>query len=114
MKKITLASLILILSANATAGFVGPNSSEHSSPVAQVQTMHDDAWVTMQGHLVEQIGHERYLFSDGAHSVEVEIDNENFRGQQISPDQTVVLKGEVERHGNKVHVDVDHIERVKR
>lgn len=79
--------------------------------VEQAKQMPDDAWVTLQGNIVKQIGDEDYVFQDSTGQINVEIDQKYWRGITIKPTDLVQITGEVETHRFKpVDIDVKNIQ----
>ena len=91
-----------------TGGFQGPGLS--STTVAEALKMGDDTAVVLEGKIEKSLGKEQYLFSDNTGSVTVEIDNDDWRGMTVTPNDTVILRGEVEKDFFKTEIDVDVIE----
>lgn len=57
----------------------------------------DDQLATLEGFLVQQVKHEKYIFRDDTGEVLVEIDDEVFMGQRVDPKTKIRIKGEFER-----------------
>lgn len=95
---------------NAKGGFVG--GAETIVTVKQVNEMRDDVPVIVKGNIVQRMGDERYLFEDATGSIAVEIDEDSWRGQTVSPADTVKLYGEVDRGIFKTEIDVDYVEKM--
>ncbi|HIU65306.1 MAG TPA: YgiW/YdeI family stress tolerance OB fold protein [Candidatus Enterousia avicola] len=126
MKKISMIALGGILSVGAAfagfqpdtpvqkpssmGGFVG--GSESIVTVKQVKEMRDDVPVVVQGNIVQRMGDEKYLFEDSTGSITVEIDNKDWRGQTVSPSDTVKLYGEVDAGLFKTEIDIDYVEKM--
>ena len=105
MKKIfAVSALTLVLgmsgaaSAQMGGGFQGPGLQPMSVAVVLV------------GQIERSLGDEKYLFKDASGSVTVEIDNEDWRGLNVTPQDTVILNGEVDKEMFKdTKIDVDSI-----
>lgn len=126
MKKISMIALGGVLSVGAAfagfqpdtpvqkpssmGGFVG--GSETIVTIKQVKEMRDDVPVVVQGNIVQRMGDEKYLFEDKTGSITVEIDDEDWRGQTITPSDTVKLYGEVDAGLFKTEIDVDYVEKM--
>ena len=95
---------------NPKGGFVG--GAETIVTVKQVNEMRDDVPVIVKGHIVQRMGDEKYLFEDSTGSIAVEIDEDNWRGQTVSPADTVKLYGEVDRGIFKTEIDIDYVEKL--
>ncbi|WP_165678557.1 YgiW/YdeI family stress tolerance OB fold protein [Metapseudomonas otitidis] len=90
-----------------SGGFIG--ASQSVTTVEQAKKMPDDAWVTLEGNLVRQVGHELYEFKDATGTVLVDIDNKRWRGQSATPETKVQLIGEVDKDWMEFEVDVKQI-----
>ncbi len=128
MKKISVAVLMSVLAiAGANADFDGPaaapankanpkggfvGGAETVVTVKQVNEMRDDVPVIVQGHIVQRMGDENYLFEDATGSITVEIDDDDWRGQTITPSDTVKLYGEVDRGIFKTELDINYVEKL--
>lgn len=129
MKKFSVAVLMTVLGVSgAFAGFDGPDASETAPVVSakggfvggaetivtvkQVNEMRDDVPVIVKGHIVQRMGNDKYLFEDATGSISVEIDDDNWRGQTISPADTVKLYGDVDRGIFSTEIDVDYVEKI--
>ena len=95
---------------SSMGGFVG--GSENIVTVKQVKEMRDDVPVVVQGNIVQRMGDEKYLFEDSTGSITVEIDNKDWRGQTVSPSDTVKLYGEVDAGLFKTEIDIDYVEKM--
>lgn len=91
-------------------GFVGGN--ETVVTVKQVKEMRDDVPVVVQGKILQRMGDDKYLFEDSTGSITVEIDNEDWRGQTVSPTDTVKLYGDVDAGLFKTEIDVEYVEKI--
>lgn len=120
MKKLALA---VVLSASvmagaalaqnqAAGGFVGPDVSSVVT-VEQVKNLRDDTYVTLQGNIIQSIGDEKYTFKDKTGTITVEIDNEDWNGATVSPEDMVEIKGEVDKGWTKLEIEVDSVKKVK-
>ncbi len=125
MKKVSYAILLLFfLIGHAKAEFVeevtivqmGPGGfvadQETISTVKQVNEMRNDVPVIVVGNLVQRMGDEKYLFEDSTGSMTVEIDDDAWRGQTVTPSDIVKLYGEVDRGIFKTEIDVDYVKKM--
>lgn len=128
MKKISMSVLMAVLAiGSASAEFDGPSApqavatnqkggfvggAETIVTVKQVNEMRDDVPVIIQGKIVQRMGDEKYLFEDGTGSITIEIDDDNWRGQTVSPADTVKMYGEVDRGFFTTEIDIDYVEKM--
>lgn len=125
MKMLPLSSMALVammFSMSAAAqqgGFIGPggaqkqdmNESRAISTVSEALKQEDDTPVILQGNITRQLSHEYYEFKDASNkTITVEIDDDDWEGIQVTPQDKVQLEGEVERHRDgRIDVDVDRV-----
>lgn len=97
MKKSALivSVLALLAPAVASAGFVG-HSDQTISTVAEIQKMKDDRPVIMKGTIEKHLRKDKYQFTDGTGTITVEIDNDKWRGIEVTPKNTVLIYGETD------------------
>ncbi|MBR5915800.1 MAG: YgiW/YdeI family stress tolerance OB fold protein [Spirochaetia bacterium] len=95
----------------AKGGFTGGSKAEVTT-VAQALKMKDDAKAVLRGNIVKQVGHEKYLFKDATGEIVIEIDDDDWGGVTVGPQDTVELIGEVDKDFNKVEFDVDIVKKV--
>ena len=88
-------------------GFTGPGLAV--STVAEANKMSDDQPVVLVGQIQQSLGDEKYLFKDASGSVTVEIDNEDWRGVTVTPKDTIVIQGEIDKDFFKTEIDVDSV-----
>lgn len=93
----------------SAGGFIG---NETIVTVKQAKEMRDDTNVIMQGKIVAQVKGDKYTFEDNTGSITVEIDDEDWRGQTVTPSDTVKIYGEVDRGLTKTEIDVDTIQKM--
>ena len=93
---------------NSKGGFV--DGSENIVTVIQVEEMRDDTPVIVTGYILQRTGDEKYLFEDNSGTIVVEIDDENWNGQTVTPKDNVKLYGDVDKGLFKTEIDVDYID----
>ena len=110
----TSLALVFGLSGNALAqqqpargGFQGPGLPVMT--VADALKVSDDTPVKLAGKIEKSLGDEKYLFKDATGSVTVEIDNEDWRGVNVTPKDTIVIQGEIDKDFFKTEIDVDSV-----
>lgn len=111
----------------ANAGFDGPDATNEAKKiskggfvsgdevivtVAQINEMRDDVPVIVKGKILQRVGDEKYIFEDETGKITVEIDDDDWRGQTISPENVVKLYGDVDRGLFKTEVDIDYVEKL--
>ena len=113
MKKIFAVSalaLALGMSGAASAQMVSGGPGLAPMSVADALKLNDDTAVVLVGQIERSLGDEKYLFKDASGTVTVEIDNEDWRGLNVTPQDTVILNGEIDKEMFKdTKIDVDSI-----
>lgn len=98
LRTFLLLPLVLGIVTSATAQFVGPGAPDAPTTVQSIlDSPQDDQTVTLQGTVLEKVGNEKYAFSDDTGQIRIEIDDDVFPPQRITPDMTVEIYGEVEK-----------------
>lgn len=93
---------------SAPGGFVGPSSGV-ARTVEQALDARDDTPAILEGHVVERIGKDKYVFEDSTGKITVEIEHKVFGARVVTPQTRVRLSGEVDSEffrRNEVDVDV--------
>ena len=88
-------------------GFTGPGPSINT--VEQAKGMRDDTHVMLRGRIIQQLGGKHYLFQDDTGTIEVEIENKHWQGQNVGPEDLVEIYGEVDKDWSERVIDVDRI-----
>ena len=116
MKNLKTALAVLLLSGlalPASAGFSGP-SKNNAATVAEAKEMPDESYVVLHGYIESSLGSEEYMFKDDSGSIKIEIDDDDWNGLTVGPDDKVEIQGEVDTHMVKpTDIEVDIIRLVK-
>ncbi len=117
MKKIFFGIICAsVLNIPANADFVqtgGFNGEVKITTVQDASKLRDDSPVVLQGNIINSLGDEKYTFTDQTGQITIEIDDEDWRGINVTPDTTVEIYGEVDKgFFKKTKIDVNSI-RVK-
>ncbi|ODN43994.1 hypothetical protein BGC07_03530 [Piscirickettsia litoralis] len=96
-KTLIAAALSLGLSTASFAGFVGPSSYEFNTIKAVKEHAKDDTHVTLTGHIIKQVGDDKYTFKDATGEITVKIKSRYFPSQDITPATKIKLTGEVDK-----------------
>lgn len=99
-----------------SGGYSGPISGAAGDTVSKVWDLGDDAPVVLTGHIVSQLAgkKDKFIFKDQTGEIKVEIGRKTFRGQNITPQDTVRISGKVDKDfGEKAEIDVKQIEILK-
>lgn len=99
-----------------SGGFQGPGTTTPTVNVQQAKRMADDTIVTLTGNVVSHITgtKDKYMFRDSSGEIVIEIDYKYFRGQTVTPANTVRITGEVDKDfGRAAEIDVKMLEVLK-
>ena len=113
VNSIILGAALTVGAAAYADGYYGVGPQGFNSPdvgsVAGVKSnAYDDQWVTLRGRLVNYLGEDRYEFSDGNSSIEVELDDDQ-NWSFISKGELIELTGEVDKDFFFTTIDVKRI-----
>jgi len=96
------------------AQYAGPADAPAAQVSSILQDPKDDQNVVLQGHLLRQLGDEKYVFSDGTGEIVVEIDDDDFSREPVDEKTRVELRGEVDTGRNRPpEIEVDSMRVLK-
>lgn len=85
-----------VCSLPAYAQYSGPSEIGAATVADILKNPVDDQDVQIQGHLLRQTSHDKYIFSDGTGEIVAEIKTRHFGGQAVDEKTRVELIGEVD------------------
>ncbi|WP_312670628.1 NirD/YgiW/YdeI family stress tolerance protein [Pseudescherichia sp.] len=133
MKKLAaIAAIAMMASAPvfaAEGGFSGPSATQTQtqnqtqqggfvdnsvSPTtaAKAKDLQDDSWVKLRGNITERLSDDRYVFRDASGTVNVEIEQKRWNGQNVTPQDQVEIQGKVDKDWNEFEIEVKQITRL--
>ncbi|ABK83319.1 NirD/YgiW/YdeI family stress tolerance protein [Campylobacter fetus] len=81
--------------------------------VSAALSARDDTLVNLTGKITRQVQHDKYEFTDGKDTIIVEIDDDDWRGLVVGPNDTVSIYGKVDSDMfKKNEIDVKTITKV--
>lgn len=105
-----MATTAPVTSQPATGGFQGELVVPAITTVAQANEASDDERVALTGYIMRALGDEEYLFKDATGAeITIEIDQEDWRGVNATPETKVQILGEVDKDWFERKVDVDSV-----
>ena len=99
-----------VLAEQKGGGFTGP--SVEVITVEQAKDLKDDTFVILRGNIKQNIGDDIYVFTDNTGSVNIEIDEDEWNGLEVGPEDTVEIRGEVDKGWTTLEIDIDRISKV--
>lgn len=107
---LTLAfSSAAIAKDNLGGGFTGPNAPSLKVTVAEAQKLSDETPVILTGKIEQGLGDEKFQFRDATGIITLEIDNDDWKGVNVTPTDMVEVHGEIDKGFTKLEVEVDSI-----
>ncbi len=85
-----------VLASPAYAQYAGPSEIGQITVAEILKNPVDDQDVQIQGHLLRQTAHDKFIFSDGTGEIVAEIKARHFAGQSVDDKVKVELIGEVD------------------
>ena len=115
MKKIfvaTMMAIMLALPGLALAdGFSGSKAEAVTATIAELSNLPDDAKVYVTGKITRELGDEKYEFKDEAgNTVTVKIKDRLFEGINVSPDDLLVIYGELDKGYTSMKIEAKRID----
>ena len=108
-----LLRIALCAAAFAAGGFVpsgGATAQNQPSSVKEALKLRNDSFVVIDGKIKSQLRHEHYRFVDqNGDSIEVEIDDDAWRGVSVDENTLVRISGEIDKDFTKTTIDVKNI-----
>lgn len=120
MKKVSIIAVMGVIasvSAYAGSGNTANNNTNNNMmevvTVEQVRGMADNSPVIIQGYLLRKNGENSYVFQDTTGTINLEIDEEDWGGMTVTPNDFVEVWGEVDRNGSSmIEVDVSAMKKL--
>lgn len=115
MKKISVLAIVGAIA--SVSAFAGPNMNNRGMTevmtVEQVRGLADNSPVIIRGYLLRQNGENSYVFQDSTGTINLEIDEGDWGGLTVSPEEYIEVWGEVDRNGmSMVEVDVSAMKKL--
>lgn len=120
MKKLLMLTIATIFATTANTlakenkgGFQNNNQQEIIS-VSEIAELKDGDYVVMQGNILEKTGEETYNFKDNTGTIILEIDDDNWADVTVTPNDIVIIEGEIDKNMmNPTVIEVEEIRLVK-
>lgn len=116
MKKFLVASLLAIsifAVASNRGGFSSTGKNISVSKISQKNSWTDDQHIILEGTILRQVGKDDFVFKDSTGELIVEIDDDAWKGETITPDDRVRVYAEVDKSWKELEVEVYKIEKIK-
>ncbi|MEN3258742.1 NirD/YgiW/YdeI family stress tolerance protein [Sodalis endosymbiont of Spalangia cameroni] len=81
------------------------------TPIKQVKTLRDGAWVTLTGNIHRQLGKDNYEFHDKTGSLALHIAPDGWHGADISPDDLITVSGRLHKGPQGTSVAVEQLQK---
>lgn len=85
------------------------DESKAVKSVKALQDAKDKTFVMIEGKIIKQVGKKDFIFQDSTGEVEIEVSYHAWRGQTITPNDTVEIRGIVDKEWDKTEVEVKQI-----
>ncbi len=107
-KKLT-AALLVATTVMTGAAYADSYNAYQTATAATAKRMADDTDVSISGTITKQIAKEKYELKDATGTIIVEIDNDDYRANQLIG-KTVTIHGEVDVDSRRgVEIDADRV-----
>lgn len=120
MRRVIFASVMILgMTGTAFAQYSGLSESKGSKGEdlytqttikAVIDNPNDGDRVSVEGMLIQKLGDEMYLLSDGTSEINIEIDDDDFPNRDVSETTRVKIEGEVDTHlMREVDIETDRV-----
>ena len=109
MKKIILTSVAVLLTFPVCSAFIDNGTV---TTIRDIKSMKDNTPVQLEGYITKSLGDDKYTFTDNTGSITVEIDDEDWKGVDVTPADKVRLNGEIDKDLLKTKVDVHSVQKM--
>ena len=109
----------------AYADFIDDSSGEgkvdprlYEAPLvtaAQAANLRDNVWARLRGSIEKKLSPDLYLFRDDSGAIVVEISDDEWDGQTITPSDIVEISGQIDSRICSyigIYLDADHLKRM--
>lgn len=79
------------------------------STVQAAMSMPDESMVSLEGKIIKRIKKDKYQFQDNTGTMTVEIDKDVWKGQTVSPNDVVMLHGELDKDDDRTILEVEKL-----
>lgn len=112
MKKTTIILALCVAfvgfsSICVSASFIDETSKEIT--VKQALNMPDNTYIKLKGNIQKRLTDDKYLFTDKTGSINIEIDNDKWLGQNVKSGDLIEISGEIDKEINSTKIDVETI-----
>lgn len=91
----------------APQGFVDESLAVKS--VSAALNAKDDTPVILTGSIVKQIDKDDFIFKDSTGEIQIDVNKRAWKGQTITPKDTIEIRGKVDKEWSKTEIDVRHV-----
>lgn len=98
----------LLLVASATAQYTGETTVQS---IAEIKQMADDSDVIAEGYITRRLGDEEYIFEDESGEIQIEMDDDLWRGREVDGETKIRIFGEFDKRWlRSSEIEVDRFE----
>ncbi len=114
LKFLAILAMFCLLPATAAlakdkGGYTGPTQGAKAIKASEVENYPDDTQVILVGKLESHLKGDKYHFNDGTATIVVEIDDDEWNGLTVGPEEVVEIFGEIDKDFNGYEVEVKKI-----
>ena len=85
------------------------DESQAVKNVKEIANAKNKAFVMMEGNIIKQVGKKEFLFKDATGEVEIEVSRRAWGTQTITPNDTVEIRGIVDKAWEKTEIEIKQI-----
>lgn len=85
------------------------DESQATKTVADALKDNDNSFAILEGKIVKQIDDDEFIFQDVTGEIEIDVSKRAWNGQNVGPQDTVQIRGKVDKEWNKTEIEVKQI-----
>ena len=94
-------------------GFVD-SAKPYKMSVKEALNAKDDTRALLEGKIVREIKHEKYLFTDGKNNIIAEIDDDVWLGLVVTPNDTIQIEGYIDNDAfERTEIEVKRVKKLR-
>ncbi|KOC90483.1 YgiW/YdeI family stress tolerance OB fold protein [Winslowiella iniecta] len=90
------------------AGYKGTEDTRENT-INKVRDLNQDAWVTLEGNIIQHKQGESYLFRDKTDTIEIKVPQKVWKGKEFEADELVRISGRVQGKGESTVINVERL-----
>ena len=88
--------VLVLVSLNISAKYIGPNATENTLAVSQISDARLGSYIVVTGNITSHLREEYYNFQDESGQIRVEIEDSIWQSREVASETKVRMQAEIE------------------